>query len=60
MFRELYEMLNADHLFNGGMEVEVLKGFYQYIPYYKVRKIGYREIRLSSYKGRTSSNKLNQ
>lgn len=59
MFRQIYEMINNDHHFGKGIEVEVLKGFYQYIPYYKVRKIGYRNIRLSSYKGITSSNELN-
>ena len=50
MFREIYERLNSDHLFGKGMEVEVLKGFYQYIPLYKLSKIGYRKIRLDSYK----------
>lgn len=49
-FREIYEMLNADHLFNGGMEVEVLKGFYQYIPAYRIDKKAYRKIRLNNYK----------
>lgn len=49
MFREIYEMVNSDHLFNKGMEVEVLKGFNQYIPVYRLDKLGYRKIRLSNY-----------
>lgn len=50
MFRQIYEMINIDHHFNAGIEVEVLKGFYQYIPIYKLSKIGYRKIRLDGYK----------
>lgn len=56
MFREIYERLNSEHHFGKGIEIEVLKGFYQYIPKYKVSKLGYRYIRLSSYK---SINKIN-
>ena len=50
MFREIYEMINADHHFNKGMEVEVLKGYFQFIPAYRIDKKAYRKIRLSNYK----------
>lgn len=50
MFRDIYMMLNAEHHFGKGVEVEVLYGFYQHIPLYRIKKLGYREIRLSSYK----------
>lgn len=48
-FRGIYEMLNSDELFNKSIEVEVLKGFYQYIPKYKIGKRAYRKIRLSTF-----------
>lgn len=46
MFGQLYTLLKSDHNFKKGIEVEVLYGFYQYIPLYKLKKIGYRQIRL--------------
>lgn len=49
-FSELYIMLNSDEHFGKGLEVEVLKGFYQKLPWYAFGKIGYREIRLQLYK----------
>lgn len=49
MFRDIYEMLNSDQLFNKGMEIEVLKGFNQHIPSHRLDKRCYRRIRLSGY-----------
>lgn len=49
-FSELYIMLNSEEHFNKGLEVEVLKGFYQKLPWYAFGKKGYRAIRLQSYK----------
>lgn len=49
-FSDIYMLLKSDEHFGKGMEVEVLKGFYQYLPIYALGKRGYRSIRLQSYK----------
>lgn len=43
-------MLKSDEHFGKGVEVEILKGLYQYLPIYALGKRGYRSIRLQSYK----------
>ena len=57
MFRQIYEMINSDHHFGKGIEVEVLKGFYQHIPFYNIVKSSYRKIRLSGYNKQSNTNK---